>query len=786
MKLKLLLLLAAITVFCQLSYSQGQGSGWVASIGPSPSDPTTKTIISEGPTSINFGQTYNFKARSSIFPQGLVDLSSEYEITECVILWNWYLVKGTIDNPLPAGYQNVASNLLPGHGSSINITIPATTGTYTVVVQAISFSSATPQCSYKCDGKASTYSGYRVTYNEPVNYVCKNNLGRPASGSNSVNGTQSYYSLSPNVQVKVCNIPGSYEGSTSTGWCRRFIWWMSVDGGAPIEVIYGNKLCNGTNTTDSDFDLNVPLLTAVPGTHTYGFTRNYQLIKPNGDVSSNNWSNWTYVTLSTGHMLDYFNFSYTTSTPSCGQTITMSLPTVANANYSWSVQDGSASPATGPSTQVTFNSQGAKNVNVTVTSTDGSFPPKTFTKVMNVQNRIADFTLPALSGNAAATTISVPAQNNVTYTWSVPGAVFNGVPTNVCNIKNFTSAKTGTYSLTITPAAGTCGTAITKTGTINIAHPALQFSGTTYAQVPNSPAFNLGTGNFTMEAWINASNAQVSFPQIMSLRTSGSDGFLFGLFSSGKPFIQMGGSTGNWECGNCADLRDNKCHHIAITRNADVMSFYQDGVLMSSYTVGYATRNIQSTGPLNIGVDAASPGNTYFKGMLHDVRIWNVARSSSEIAANYSSLLAGNEPGLIGNWKMNEGQGQSLLNSAAGSSSATLGTTSATEAADPAWVSYTCNNNNYRTGDNMSMADNAPDDGLGIQEYGETAFTIYPNPVTSGLVYFGKTASEFTLINSEGVVVRKGTNTDKMDVSNLLQGLYILKLDNTAEKIVIQ
>lgn len=52
-----------------------------------------------------------------------------------------------------------------------------------------------------------------------------------------------------------------------------------------------------------------------------------------------------------------------------------------------------------------------------------------------------------------------------------------------------------------------------------------------------------------------------------------------------------------------------------------------------------------------------------YNGAMDDLRIWNVARTHTEINDNMNIELTGSEPGLIGYWKFNEGSGQIILDS---------------------------------------------------------------------------------------------------------------------------
>merc|ERR1711871_1234958 len=47
----------------------------------------------------------------------------------------------------------------------------------------------------------------------------------------------------------------------------------------------------------------------------------------------------------------------------------------------------------------------------------------------------------------------------------------------------------------------------------------------------------------------------------------------------------------------------------------------------------------------------------FFGGLIDDVRIWNVARSNVEIFRDMNRSLSGSEPGLVADWKFDEGSG---------------------------------------------------------------------------------------------------------------------------------
>ena len=92
------------------------------------------------------------------------------------------------------------------------------------------------------------------------------------------------------------------------------------------------------------------------------------------------------------------------------------------------------------------------------------------------------------------------------------------------------------------------------------------------------------------------------------------------------------------------------------------LNLYVDGALITTTTnVSHGNLSSSSTGiKLVIGSDhagVASQTDRQFRGSISDVRIWNTVRSPSEIADNYRLRLIGNETGLVGYWKLNQGRG---------------------------------------------------------------------------------------------------------------------------------
>lgn len=89
--------------------------------------------------------------------------------------------------------------------------------------------------------------------------------------------------------------------------------------------------------------------------------------------------------------------------------------------------------------------------------------------------------------------------------------------------------------------------------------------------------------------------------------------------------------------------------------------------------VGVAPRH-DSIQHFSIGTAMTSTGAAQgsFHGVIDEVRVWNVARSGSEIAAAKDSAITTEEPGLLARYGMNEGIGETIAGIPAAAPSGTL------------------------------------------------------------------------------------------------------------------
>ena len=120
------------------------------------------------------------------------------------------------------------------------------------------------------------------------------------------------------------------------------------------------------------------------------------------------------------------------------------------------------------------------------------------------------------------------------------------------------------------------------------------------------------------------------------------------------------------------------------------MKIYMDGELSAQSNAVFTIGNANNSNLL-VGDSPGFPGRV-FNGKIDEIRIWNVARSQSQIQSTMNTVLSPEyystaDSGLAGYWRLDEGTGQIAQDLSSFSNNATLGTTINPETNDPTWVS---------------------------------------------------------------------------------------------------
>ena len=121
--------------------------------------------------------------------------------------------------------------------------------------------------------------------------------------------------------------------------------------------------------------------------------------------------------------------------------------------------------------------------------------------------------------------------------------------------------------------------------------------------------------------------------------------------------------------------------HVAATFDHGVVKLYINGML--DRTVESVPSPMISSRPLRFG-------HTHYRGyegVIDEVRVWNLARSESEIAEAMGRYVEPTEPGLVGYWRLDEGSGDVTYDATAYGNHGRLGTTDdRPDMNDPAWT----------------------------------------------------------------------------------------------------
>ncbi|MFM6915329.1 MAG: invasin domain 3-containing protein, partial [Aquirufa sp.] len=271
-------------------------------------------------------------------------------------------------------------------------------------------------------------------------------------------------------------------------------------------------------------------------------------------------------------------------------------------------------------------------------------------------------------------------------------ATNNMVVTAPTGVQVSTSLNSGyATSINITPTAGTVTTttvyvkltnsassvassviSVTSTGavakTITVTtntDNALNFDGTNdYVNLPSTFASAYNHPAVTIEAWIKTSDAKAINEIIGWGSSTLNNNMVEFRTSSGKLQFILNDGTKFYGLESTSLVNTGKWVHVAVVKSGSSAVLYVNGQVASGAPV--ANSDITSTPTLdrsNIGLLAYKTSsvaygpiaNSYFNGGIDQLRIWNTARTSSDIAANMFVEMAGNETGPVASYDFNQG-----------------------------------------------------------------------------------------------------------------------------------
>ena len=204
------------------------------------------------------------------------------------------------------------------------------------------------------------------------------------------------------------------------------------------------------------------------------------------------------------------------------------------------------------------------------------------------------------------------------------------------------------------------------------ANNALQFDGVNDFLSAGASA---GGGPVTVEMWLRPTTANES--GIVLLGGNDDSGYSFEM-ENGRIVFWVRTNQG-WQSGSHPTvLQSGTWYHVAAVYNAGAVQLFVNGQASGASVVG----GTLTQGPLvQMGAFTGYPA---FGGALDDVRISNVARYTTSFAVPTAPHVI--DANTVDLWRFDEGAGQLTADSAGTLNTATLGASSAADAADPAWV----------------------------------------------------------------------------------------------------
>jgi hypothetical protein len=233
-----------------------------------------------------------------------------------------------------------------------------------------------------------------------------------------------------------------------------------------------------------------------------------------------------------------------------------------------------------------------------------------------------------------------------------------------------------------------------KSTSIAIVEPlgsfALHFAGGQSTATPDADDLDLTTA-FTIEMWINPSNVTGGLQYILSKWGIAQDAAYQVAITNASGLERRlqfgtrdGPGGGNSFAYSNSPLENGVWQHIAVVFENYEARIYIDG---QRDRAQLGMRVPQATSQaVSLGREISHNANWY-RGLIDEVRIWNVARSAAEIAANMNVTLTGTEPGLMAYWQLDEGEGDIAFDRTGNGHNMRLGESPGLDAANPTWVS---------------------------------------------------------------------------------------------------
>jgi len=193
---------------------------------------------------------------------------------------------------------------------------------------------------------------------------------------------------------------------------------------------------------------------------------------------------------------------------------------------------------------------------------------------------------------------------------------------------------------------------------------ALEFDGTEdYVNCGNDTSLSFGgTAPFTIEMWVKPNDNLADGIFFSKINWGNSGEYKVGV-ADGVVFFTR--EVAPWDVYATTVLQQNTWYHVAAVYNSSNMIIYINGNEENSI---YAPGSMTATShDVLIGAHHHTGTLTdFFNGVIEELRVWDIARTTDEIRENMHLTLSGSETGLVSYWQFNEAGGNTAFDPVSG------------------------------------------------------------------------------------------------------------------------